>query len=181
VAHVADTVIKAFLDIPRWDNLHNMKRIALCWSELLSRGLPTSLHLNARTDRDWERWIEFIRGRDEVASVTVDFGTGLARKERAQWHVDKLHMLASKVPRALHLAMRGGVKYLRELSKSFNTISLLDSSAFMRTTHRRRLDWEPGLRGRWRTITMAEVEPLDDLLQHNVTRLAEMRAYQLSH
>lgn len=169
-----------FLDVPRWDNLHNMKRIALCWSELVSRGLPTSLHLNARTDRDWDRWIEFIRARDEVSSVTVEFATGLARKARAQWHVEKLHMLASSVPRALHLTMRGGVKYLRELSRSFNTISLLDSSAFMKTTHRR-LDWEPGRRGRWRTIAMAEAEPLDDLLQHNVTRLAEMRLYQIRY
>src|SRR5207249_4165551 len=55
-----DAIVSMFLDVPRWDNLHNMKRIALCWSELVSRGLPTSLHLNARTDRDWERWIEFI-------------------------------------------------------------------------------------------------------------------------
>jgi len=36
-----------------WED--NMKRIAICWSELASCGIAASLHLNARTDRDWER------------------------------------------------------------------------------------------------------------------------------
>jgi hypothetical protein len=85
-----------FLNVPRWDNLYSMKRIALCWRELASRGLPTSLHLNARTDRDWERWTDFIGERDEVTSVTVEFATGLARKERGRWHVEKLLDLAAQ-------------------------------------------------------------------------------------
>jgi hypothetical protein len=59
------------LDTPRWDNLHNMKRIAICWSELIQEGVPTSLHLNARTDRDYERWTEFVAGREEVRSVSL--------------------------------------------------------------------------------------------------------------
>jgi len=162
-----------------WED--NMKRIAICWSELASCGIAASLHLNARTDRDWERWTDFIGERDEVTSLTVEFATGLARKERGRWYVDKMLLLASKVPRTLHLVLRGGARYLRELARGFSNISLLDSSAFMKTTHRRWLDWEPGRRWRWRMIKMAEAEPLDGLLQYNVRKLAEMRAYQISH
>jgi hypothetical protein len=170
-----------FLNVPRWDNLHSMKRIALCWHELTSRGLPTSLHLNARTDRDWERWTDFISERDEVTSVTVEFATGLARKERGRWHVEKLLELAAQVPRALQLVLRGGVKHWGELAGSFGAISLLDSTSFMKTMHRRRLQWEPEQSARWKAVTTAVQEPLDDLLQHNVSMMAGMRAYQICH
>jgi Domain of unknown function (DUF4417) len=170
-----------FLNIPQWDNLHNMKRIALCWHELASRGLPTSLHLNARTDRDWERWTDFIGERDEVTSVTVEFATGLARKERGQWHVEKLLELAAQVPRTLHLILRGGVRHWGELAGSFGAISLLDSTSFMKTMYRRRLQWMPGQSAKWKAVTTEVLEPLDDLLQHNVSTMAEMRAYQICH
>src|SRR5579864_2819248 len=46
-----------FADVPRWTDMHNMKRIAICWQQLSAAGIPTSLHVNARTDHDWERWI----------------------------------------------------------------------------------------------------------------------------
>lgn len=168
------------LNVPRWDNLHNMKRIAICWNELVSRGLPASLHLNARTDRDWERWTDFIGERDEVTSITVEFATGLARKERARGYVDKLLGLASKVPRALHLVLCGGVKYWRELSASFSAISLLDTTSFMKTIARRRLDWKHGQSPKWRLVTMEKMELLDELLQRNINSVAEMRRCQIN-
>lgn len=170
-----------FLQSPRWDNIHNMKRIAICWEELVSQGLPTSLHLNARTDRDWERWADFIGERDEVQSVALEFGTGLARKDRARWHIEKLLALAAQVKRPLHLVLRGGKKYLRELSSDFSSISLIDSTAFSRTRSRRQLVWQPGQPEKWSFIKMPETELLDELLQHNVNRLSEMRAHQIFH
>jgi len=39
-----------FDDVPRNDNLYNMKRIARVWSEIQNAGVPCALHLNARTD-----------------------------------------------------------------------------------------------------------------------------------
>lgn len=62
-------------DVPRFDNLHAMKRIALSWHELVCRGIPAALHLNARTDRDWERWTTFVKGRNEVQAVAFEFQT----------------------------------------------------------------------------------------------------------
>lgn len=170
-----------FLQAPRWDNLHNMKRIAICWSELVSRGLQTSLHLNARTDRDWERWIDFISERDEVKSVSIEFGTGLARKDRGKWHIEKALTLAARVNRPLNLVLRGGIKYLRQLSSGFSSITLIDSSAFSKTRSRRRLEWQLGQREKWGAIKMEETETLDELLQFNVDSLATMRTHQIFH
>ncbi len=170
-----------FLEAPRWDNLHNMKRILICWNELVSRGVQTSLHLNARTDRDWERLTDFIGQRDEVASVALEFGTGLARKDRGKWHTEKSLALAEKVGRPLHLVLRGGVKYLREFSSGFSSVTLLDSSAFSKTRSRRQLVWGSGKPDKWKAIRMEEYEPLDDLLQFNVDQIALKIAHQSFH
>ncbi len=164
----------SFPHVPRYDNMHNMKRIAICWSELVAAGLPASLHVNARTERDWERWLEFIGDREEVRSITVEFGTGLARKDRGRWYVDKLLWLAYQVPRDLHIVLRGGVNYLAELSRAFESVTLLDTSSFMRTMKRKRLEWQPGNARVWRSLQMGETEPLDDLLQLNVARYSAM-------
>ena len=107
------------LDVVRYDNLHNIKRIAICWSELMLAGIPTALHLNARTDRDWERWIEFILERDEVRSVSFEFATGPARPNWGRWYAAKLITLAASVPRRLQLITRGGYPYLNDLTKAF--------------------------------------------------------------
>jgi hypothetical protein len=170
-----------FLQAPRWDNLHNMKRIALCWSELVSHGVSASLHLNARTDRDWERWTDFIGERDEVKSVALEFGTGLARKDRGQWHTEKILALAAQVKRPLHLVLRGGLRHLRELAAGFHSVSLLESSAFSRTRSRRRLEWRPGEREKWKAVPMPETECLDELLQFNVDERAAMIIHQAHH
>jgi hypothetical protein len=45
-----------FVDRPRWDDLHAMKRIAIVHGEFLEAGMPGALHVNGRTDRDFERW-----------------------------------------------------------------------------------------------------------------------------
>lgn len=65
-----------FTDQPRTDDLHSMKRIALAHEEFLSEGLPAALHVNLRTEKDMERWAEFIIARPEVTHVAYEFGTG---------------------------------------------------------------------------------------------------------
>jgi hypothetical protein len=50
-------------DVPRTDNMHAMKRILLAASEMMQAGLPTALHVNARTERDYKRWAELIAER----------------------------------------------------------------------------------------------------------------------
>jgi hypothetical protein len=169
----------SFPHVPRYDNMHNMKRILICWSELVAAGIPASLHINARTDRDWERHLEFIGEREEVRSIAVEFGTGLARRDRGRWYVNKLLSLAYQVPRELHLALRGGANYLGELSRAFGSVTLLDTASFVRAAKRRRLEWQPGDARVWRRLQMPESEPLDDLLQLNVDRCAAMTAHKI--
>lgn len=76
IALVTEPNYSAFLDVPRPDNLHGMKRIALSWAELAAAGVPAALHLNARTERDYQRWEAFVRERPEVRAVAFEFGTG---------------------------------------------------------------------------------------------------------
>lgn len=81
-----------FTDVPRTDNLHSMKRIALCWTEMAQAGLQTALHINARTERDYANWEQFLRERPEVEMISFEFGTGAGRQPRLKcncspgWH-----------------------------------------------------------------------------------------------
>jgi hypothetical protein len=156
------------LDVIRYDNLHNMKRIAICWSELMLVGIPTALHVNARTDRDWERWIEFIAQRREVGAVSFEFATGPARPKWGEWYASKLIELASAVPRRMHLITRGGYPYLPMLRNAFSKVVFIDSTSFMKTMKRKKLVLEPGKQPRWIDAKTGPREPLDNLLQINL-------------
>lgn len=156
-----------FLNAPRWDHLHNMKRILLCWEELNSQGVPSSLHINAFTDRDWERWSNFICEREEIQSITAEFGTGLTRKLTAQRFLDKLLLLASQTPRKLHLVLRGGKAYLPKLSDAFASVTLLDTDSFMRTVNRKMQELKSGRSRVWKDAGYEKGRPVDDLFQAN--------------
>ena len=155
------------LDVTRHDNLQNMKRIALTFAEFMAGGIPCALHLNARTNRDYERWTDFVGERDEVRLVAFEFTTGTAGR-RGTWHRDQLIALATDVARPLHLFIRGGRQHLRQLAGVFASITILDGAPYVRTKYRRRarfainggIDWYPS----W---TMPG-EALDELLQHNI-------------
>ena len=97
-----------FTDRPRWDDLHSMKRIAIVYEEFLSDGVPAALHLNARTDRDWERWTRFVADREEVTHLAFEFGTGAGWATRIPWHLDQIAKLLRAVGRPLNLVIRGG-------------------------------------------------------------------------
>ena len=71
-----------FSDRPRWDDLHSIKRIATTHEEFLQVGVPAALHLNARTERDWQTWTKYVKSRDEVTHVAFEFGTGAGRVDR---------------------------------------------------------------------------------------------------
>lgn len=156
------------LDVIRYDNLHNMKRIALCWSELMLAGIPTALHVNARTDRDWDRWVEFIRERPEVKAVSFEFATGPARPKWGEWYSSKLKELAFAVPHRLVLVTRGGYPYLSTLRTAFSEVVFIDSTTFMKTVNRKKLVQERDKRFRWIDCKTGPREPLDKLLQENI-------------
>lgn len=172
------------LDTPRWENLYNMKRILVCWSELVSAGIPTSLHLNACTDRDWERWTDFVVERQEVRSLSFEFRTGPARRERGEWHTDKLVALAATVTRPLQLVVRGGSVHLTNLCEAFREVVFVDTTSFMKSVNRQKCVKRFGRKMDWLSAGTPKSHPIDSLLEHNVLNYArvisEAAAKQLS-
>jgi hypothetical protein len=65
-----------FTDVPRYDNLRNIKRIVITWNEVLRVGLPSALHANARTVRDYNRLLELAAERKELTDFSFEFKTG---------------------------------------------------------------------------------------------------------
>jgi len=156
-----------FVDQPRWDDLHSLKRIAIVHEEFLREGLPAALHLNARTDRDWDRWRDYIAARPEVTHVAFEFATGAGWALRTDWHVKKLVALATAVGRPLHLIMSGGAKLLPVLMRAFADITLLETSVFMKTASRQRAFLSaPGVVS-WRSSRTKKAETVDSLLTEN--------------
>lgn len=160
-----------FGDVPRTDNLYNMKRIALTWSEVQQEGLSCALHLNARTDHDWMRWVDFLQRYPEIDLVAAEFGTGAGYKRRIEWHVTQLRQIARHVARPLHLIVRGGVHVLSLLSEDFAAVSLIDTRPFVKTHRRQRAVIIKG-RLRWQRWPTQPGEPLDDLLRENAETVA---------
>jgi len=164
-----------FDDVPRHDNLFNMKRIARVWSEIQNAGIPCALHLNARTDRDWERWTTFLKDHPEIAFVAFEFGTGAGAASRTAWYVDQLRRLAGEVARPLNLVMRGGLGDLRGLAAAFSRVTVIETSAFVRAQNRRRITLKDGKLG-WTSSPTLPGVPIDDLLDANISTLEEYAA-----
>lgn len=156
-----------FADVPRHDNLYNMKRIALVWSECQRHGMPSALHVNARTNRDWERWTDFVGLRGEVSLLAFEFGTGAGAKTRIEWHVDQLCQLARRVGRPLTLIVRGGSAVLPKLRSAFHRLVYIDTAPFVKTQHRQRANVVDA-RLVWHSAPTTAGEPLDELLHANI-------------
>ena len=166
------------LDVVRHENLHNMKRIAICWSEFVLAGIPTSLHLNGLTERDWERWTEFVAERDEIKSVSFEFATGPARAEWGNWYVKRLVDLASKIDRDLQLVVRGGYAYLHKLKRAFKDVVFIDTTSFVKTMMRQKIVLKGGKHD-WISGRTAPNVMLDKLLVHNVKHYGEVVANRI--
>ena len=157
-----------FVDKPRWDDLHSMKRIAITHEEFLREGIPSALHVNARTQRDWERWAEYINSREEVQYVAFEFATGAGRRGRKEWYLAQLIELARNCDRSLHLIVRAvSPGELARLARAFNGVTVLDTNTFMKTVKRRQAT--AGMDGKvsWTACNTHADEPLDDLLEQN--------------
>jgi hypothetical protein len=180
IALVTTPNYSVFGDVPRLDNLFNMKRIALVWSEMQREGVPCALHLNARTDRDYERWTEFLRDHTEITHVAFEFGTGAGSVNRIDWHVAHLAALARDIPRPLHLIIRGGINHLHVLRGAFAGLTFVDTSAFVKAQKRQRLTV---IQDRVVSVPAPSPEgtPVDDLLDENlktVSSLVERKSSQ---
>lgn len=166
-----------FRDVPRWDNLHAMKRIAIAWWEFVDGGVPAALHLNARTERDYERWARFVAARPEVTHVAFEFGTSAGQPGRREWHVAQLVAFAKSIGRPVHLVVKGGIPVFEHLSSAFPLITLLDTSAFMKAMMRIRLTPIGNVRlSDVSALTMLGA-PLDDILDANVRAVQDVVAF----
>lgn len=160
------------LDGPRHEAMHSLKRILLSWSELHDAGLRTALHLNAVTDRDYERLAEFLAYHTEIHAVSLEYETGAAIQEQGAYHAEQLDRLVQRIGRSPHLMFRGDIDWVPKLSKTFPNITLLNSSASIRTRKRRRAIYADGV-VRWTSSPTAKGAYLDELLQHNLAKVAE--------
>jgi len=156
-----------FADVPRHDNLFNMKRIAIAWLELVFAGIPTALHVNARTDRDWERWAEFIFHQPASQTLSFEFATGAKINGRGIWYVDRLNWLARQVNRPLAIAVRGTLG-LESLRRNFEKVFVVDTSAYSKAIRRFRARRDSYSVVRWRRSFTLARQPIDHILQHNV-------------
>ena len=155
-------------DVPRTDNLHAMKRILLTWTEMASAGLPTALHVNARTEHDYLRWSKLIVERREIEILAFEFASGCGWGERIDWHVTQLCELANRVGRPLAIVIRGGGRKLEELQRHFAQVTLIETEAFARTVKRRRAYVTETGRLKWAKVSTPVGAPIDGLLTHNV-------------
>lgn len=74
----------------------------------------------------------------------------------------------------MRLVIRGGQKYVARFNRVFSELVFLDSTTFMKTVHRRALNWQPGdVLTDYKSETKKN-EPLDFLFQRNLKIMSEM-------
>ena len=123
---------------PRWCDLYSMKRIGLCWHELATAGMATALHPNGRTEKDFERWKRFIAARSEITQLSFEFTTGAGGPGEREKYAGRLIELARAAGRPMHLIVTGGQPVWSMLAAEFETLTVIETSIFMKTQHRRR-------------------------------------------
>ena len=165
--HIIAPNFSLFRDIPRFDNLANIRRSLVCAEEFSQAGLSVIPYVAGVTEQDWRNWAAFLREHPEVVMVCKEFQTGPSTRVKAEWHIERLKELQQATGRALHLVAVGGRRVLSSL-QPFKHVTVIDSVPFMRTMHRRRL----AAAANWPMTQTEPNEPLDDLLEENITAYA---------
>jgi hypothetical protein len=177
-AHVIAPNFSLFRDVPRFDNLANIKRSLLCAEELGNAGLSVIPYMAGITGHDWDQWAAFLRAHPTIRIVCKEFQTGPSSNIKGTWHIARLEELQQRTGRALHLIAIGGRRHLPRL-RAFLNLTVIDSVPFMRTMHRRILNADG-----WSVAPTTASAPLDDLLAHNITayrgRISDLRERPLT-
>jgi hypothetical protein len=148
--------------------MHAMKRIAIVFAEFANGGIACALHPNGRTEKDFERWAEFIAERDEVTMLAYEFITGPGRRARQPWHLTRLAELARQARRDLDIIVRGDPRVIAFLREHYRRVIYIETTAFMKTLKRQRAERHGNNRLRWATAPTGPDESVDDLFVHNL-------------
>lgn len=182
LAHLRETGVElittpnysVFVDVPRWDNIYNLRRIELSWREIDAAGITSALHLNARTEHDYHRLAALV-GESGLTTVAFEFGTGAGWANRIEWHIEQLCHLAQLAPQPLQLLTRGGGQFRSVLEEHFAQVVLLDTDAFLKTLKRRRALETASGDLQWVLHRLPKGFPLDELLKHNIDAVSKQR------
>ena len=131
-----------FTTVPRFSDLHSIRRIELVWRDMARAGLPTALHVNARTARDYERWTEFVLAQPGIEFIAVEWAT--ISRSRRNFHIEhlaRLAMAARGVGRKLGLVSRG-TSGIEPLASHFSRYVVVDADPFMKAVKRRAIPGE---------------------------------------
>jgi hypothetical protein len=169
VEHIVAPNFSLPLEIPRFDNIANIRRSLLCAEEFSRAGMSVIPYVAGVTEHDWNFWEGFLREHVEIKIVAKEFQTGASNNQVADWHIGHLLRLQDRVKRGLHIVAVGGRRHLRNLIE-FSGISVMDSNPFMKTCHRFAL----AASGVWEEYPTALNEPLDNLLLTNILRYTEL-------
>lgn len=154
-------------NLPRSENLYNLKRIGWLAYDFQSAGLPTAWHVNAVTQTDYDNVAEFLLSHSEYGAISFEFITGAKTRPRMAWHVARLAELSSRLGRPMQLLVRGGKWALYPLSTAFENVLLIDSTPLQKALYRRQLSHNHGeLRQTY--LQLPKGTPVDDLLAANV-------------
>ena len=160
------------IDRPRMDDMHAMKRIAIVHEEFTRFGMPAALHVNGRTDRDFERWTEFLIERSTIRQLAFEFSTGNGRTDRLPLYTQWLCHMAESVNRPLDIFVRGNPIAIPALRRGFERVYYIETTSFMRTTKRRQAERSGNQRIVWRRHLTPAGQDLTELFDLNAEEQA---------
>lgn len=156
------------LDVPRINSIYNLSRMFRVAERMSDAGLPTILHIQASTRRDWSGWAEVLREQSRCSIIAAEFQTGPSRKPIGDPYFAGLAELQQGAGRPLHLLAIAGAGRLRQMRTAFASSTIVDSTPFLRTVHRQKLIQIGARKWKWRPNHTDAGEKLSSLLQWNV-------------
>jgi hypothetical protein len=169
IEHIIAPNFSLPLEIPRFDNIANVRRSLVCAEEFSKVGMSVIPYIAGVTEHDWAFWEGFLREHREINIIAKEFQTGPSNNEVALWHIGHLLRLQDRIERGLHLVAIGGRRHVKHLIE-FSGITITDSNPFMKTC----LRFSISDSGHWENHPTAPQAPLDQLLLRNITQYGEM-------
>jgi hypothetical protein len=157
------------VDVQRINSLYNLTRIYRLSERMTAAEIPTVMHLQASTRRDWMRWATVLRDQPMLSVVALEFQTGARRQKFGNHYYAGLVRLQDEVGRSLHPLVIGGSGRVRDLARHFDSFSICDSTPFMKTVYRQEILAAKIAAGGSVQHPTEPGDSLSDLFAHNIT------------